>query len=309
MSDSLRAYTALAFGLLCLGFSAIFVSWANAPGAVTGFYRMAVTVLALGLPFWRRLHRRKELPRRELFIAVAGGLFFAGDLLFWNTGVLLGGATNPTLLGNTAPIWVALGALFFFRERHSPAFWAGLFIAIVGAVVILGVEAEKGLAPGLGTLFGLIAGFFYGAYFLVTQRSRQRLDALTNFWLGAAGATVVLLAGSFLLNQPLTGYSATTYLNFLALGLVVQVGGQFAFSYALGYLPASIVSPAGLGQPVVTALLAWPLLGERMTPLQALGGLAVLAGVYLVHRSRNRGALPASVAPVAATPSRQEGLP
>lgn len=308
MSDSLRAYLALLFGLVCLGFSAIFVSWANAPGAVTGFYRMAVTVLVLALPFARRLRGRPALPRRELAIAVAGGLFFAGDLLFWNTGVLLGGATNPTLLGNTAPIWVALGALLFFHERLSPAFWAGLLIAIAGAIIILGVGAERGPAPGLGTLFGLVSGFFYGAYFLVTQRSRQRLDALTNFWLGAAGATLLLFAASLLLDQPLTGYASTTYLNFLALGLVVQVGGQFAFSYALGYLPASIVSPAGLGQPVVTALLAWPLLGEQLTAVQALGGLAVLTGIYIVHRSRSRRAVSATALPAAATPSQQEGL-
>lgn len=308
MSNSLRATLALVFGLLCLGFSAIFVSWANAPGATTGFYRMAVPVLVLAPLFVRRLRSHTSLPRREFLIAVAGGLFFAGDLLFWNTGVLIGGATNPTLLGNTAPIWVALGALLFFRERLSPAFWVGLLIAVAGAVVILGVDVDRGPAAGLGTLFGLAAGFFYGAYFLVTQRSRQRLDALTNFWLGAAGATLVLLAGAFLLRQPLTGYSSTTYLNFLALGLVVQVGGQFAFSYALGYLPASIVSPVGLGQPVVTALLAWPLLGERVTPVQALGGLAVLAGVYIVHHSRNRLAASAAL-PVTAAPSQHEGLP
>lgn len=308
MSNSLRATLALVFGLLCLGFSAIFVSWAHAPGATTGFYRMAVPVLVLAPFFVRRLRSRTSLPWRELLIAVGGGLFFAGDLLFWNTGVLIGGATNPTLLGNTAPIWVALGALLFFHERLSPAFWVGLLIAVAGAVVILGVDVDRGPAAGLGTLFGLAAGFFYGAYFLVTQRSRQRLDALTNFWLGAAGATVVLLAGAFLLRQPLTGYSFTTYLNFLALGLVVQVGGQFAFSYALGYLPASIVSPVGLGQPVVTALLAWPLLGERVTPVQALGGLAVLAGVYIVHHSRNRPAASAAL-PVTAAPSQHEGLP
>jgi drug/metabolite transporter (DMT)-like permease len=118
----------------------------------------------------------------------------------------------------------------------------------------------------------------------------------------------VLLAGSFLLGQPLTGYSTTTYLNFLALGLVVQLGGQFAFSYALGYLPASVVSPAGLGQPLVTALLAWPLLGERVTALQALGGLAVLAGVYMVHRSRHRPAASAALRPATNAPTRQEGL-
>jgi drug/metabolite transporter (DMT)-like permease len=293
MSDTLRAYLFLGFGVLCIGFSAIFVRWANAPGAVTGFYRMAVAVLVLAYPFYRRQQATRpeapwQLPRREVAIALFGGLFFAGDLIFWNTGILLGGATNPTLMGNTAPVWVGLGALIFFKERLPLSFWLGLLLAMAGATLILGLDLLRDFSLGLGTFLGLIAGVFYGGYFLLTQRGRQQLDALTYFWIAAAGATGLLFLAALLLRQPLLGYDGFTYLNFLALGLVVQVFGQFAFSYTLGYLPASVVSPAGLGQPLVTALLAWPLLGEVITPLQAVGGLAVLAGVYVVHRSRLR---------------------
>jgi drug/metabolite transporter (DMT)-like permease len=41
-----------------------------------------------------------------------------------------------------------------------------------------------------------------------------------------------------------------------------------------------------LAQPVITALLAGPLLGEPITLAQASGGVAVLAGVIIVHLSR-----------------------
>lgn len=287
-----RAYLALIFGVLCIGFSAIFVRWANAPGAVTGFYRMGIGALILTLPFYRRMRagagsgRWRNLPRREVLVALAGGAFFAGDLIFWNTGILISGATNPTLMGNTAPLWVGLGALIFFREKLPAAFWLGLVLAMSGAALILGLDVLQGFSLGLGTMLGLIAGIFYGGYFLLTQRGRQKLDALTYFWIAGASASVLLLLAAVALGQPLTGYPSFTYLNFLAMGLVVQVCGQFSFSYALGYLPASVVAPAGLGQPVVTALLAGPLLGERVTLLQAIGGATVLAGVYIVHRSR-----------------------
>jgi hypothetical protein len=43
------------------------------------------------------------MPRRKMVIAFVGGLFSAGDVFFWNTGILISGAANPTLLGNTAP--------------------------------------------------------------------------------------------------------------------------------------------------------------------------------------------------------------
>ena len=286
-----RAYLALAVGLLGIGLSGIFVSWANAPGAVNGFYRMAIAVSVLTPLFTRGLRRRGALPRRELLIAIAGGAFFAADLIFWNTGVLLSGATNPTLMGNTAPLWVGLGALLFFRERLTRRFWLGLLLALSGAAIVLGQDALNDV--GLGTFFGLLAGIFYGGYFLVTQRSRRALDTLTSFWLAGASATLLLLLFALVLGQPLTGYTTATYLNFLALGLVVQVGGQLAINYALGYLPASLVAPTMLGQPVLTALFAIPLLGETLSPWQVVGGIAVLAGVYTVHQSRRQAAPPA----------------
>ena len=70
------------------------------------------------------------------------------------------------------------------------------------------------------------------------------------------------------------------------MGVVSQVMGYFSVGFALGYLPASIVAPTLLGQPVITAVLAGVLLGEAFGPVQILGGAAVLAGVLVVVRSQ-----------------------
>jgi drug/metabolite transporter (DMT)-like permease len=68
--------------------------------------------------------------------------------------------------------------------------------------------------------------------------------------------------------------------------LVTQVVGYLAMGYALGHLPASLVSPTMVGQLLATALLAIPLLGEFPSPAQWLGGIGVFAGIVLVHRAR-----------------------
>jgi len=282
----LPSYLALGIGSLSLGFSAIFVRWADAPGSVTAFYRVAIAVLLLAWPFYRRVKTRGSLPRQGLRFAVLGGIFFAADLALWATGVVMSGATNPTLLANTAPLWVGLGALLLFRERLAVMFWVGLLLAMAGAAVILGLDSLRAVSFGLGTLLGLFAGIFYGGYYLITQRGRETLDSLTYFWPAAVSSTLVLLVLNLVLGQPLTGYSVPTYLNFVALGLIPQVLGYLAINYALGHLPASVVSPTMLGQPVVTAILAGPLLGEPLSPWQLLGGVGVIAGVYVVHRSR-----------------------
>ena len=182
-------------------------------------------------------------------------------------------------------------ALFIFRERLGWGFWAGLVLALFGAVLILGVDALQAFELGLGSLFGLLAGVFYGAYFLVTQRGREGLNATSFFWLSSAASACVLFLLSLAFGHPLVGYSQQTYLGFVGLGLASQGLGWLAINYAQGHLPATIVAPTLLGQPVVTAVFAGPILGERLGVLHILGGIAVLIGVYMVHRSRSNSIL------------------
>jgi drug/metabolite transporter (DMT)-like permease len=70
------------------------------------------------------------------------------------------------------------------------------------------------------------------------------------------------------------------------MGLFSQLGGWLAINYALGHLRAAPVSVSLLGQAVVTTLLAMPLLGEFPAPNQVLGGVLVLAGIYVVNRPK-----------------------
>ncbi|TFH37504.1 MAG: DMT family transporter [Anaerolineales bacterium] len=280
------AYVALGIGLVSIGFSAIFIRFAGVPGTVAAFYRMAIGLTALTPAFMLSLRGQRSTASRELRIAFLGGSFFAIDLAFWSTGVMLSGATNPTLLANTAPIWVGVGAMLVYKEKLPLLFWVGLVIAMTGAGLVMGFDAFQAMTLGLGSLLGMLAGIFYGIYFLVTQHGRQTLSALTYFWYSSLSATLVLLIINLLLRQPLLGYSSRAYLSLLGLGVLSQGIGWLAINYAQGHLRATLVAPTLLGQPVVTALLAGPLLGEQLTWIGILGGATVLTGIYIVHRSR-----------------------
>ncbi len=283
--DKLLAYLTLSIGLIAIGFSAIFVRQAGVPGTVASFYRMAIPTVILAAPAIKRLRERKR-SGPPLRWAVLGGFAFALDLSFWASGVVISGATIPTLLANTAPVWVGLGALLFFHEALPRRFWIGLAIALLGTALVLGLESLRSMSLDLGALLGLLAGIFYGAYFLITQLGRKSIDVLSYFWVSGVSATAALFIFNLLLSQPMWGFTSKTYFNLLALGLISQGVGLLAINYIQGFLPATIVSTTLLGQPVVTALLAGPLLGEKLLPQQIVGGAAVLAGIYIVHRSR-----------------------
>lgn len=282
-------YLALGFGLAMIGLSAILIRLAGTPGIVAAFYRMSIAVLVVAPVFGLQARRRGSKLLSLAGPALLGGVLFAADLAAWSTGVVLSGATNPTLMANTAPVWVGLGAWLLFRERQPRLFWIGLTLAMSGAVLVLGHDSLKSLDLGAGTLLGLLAGVFYGGYFLATERGRVRLDSISYFWLSGITTSVLLAGMAVALGQPLTGYSTRSYLYLALLALGPQTLGWLAINFAQGHLPASVVAPTLLGQPVATALLAGPILGEQVSPLEAVGGLIVLSGVYLVHRGRLRG--------------------
>ncbi len=280
-------YVALTFGVLALGLSAIFVKWANAPGPVSGFYRMVIAGAVIALPFGIQARRQAPLSKRHILLAALAGLFFAGDLASWNSAVLITSAANATLLGNSSPLWVSLGALVLFKEKLRPAFWAGLFVVLVGSTVILGEDFLLHPSFGIGDLLSLMSGFFYGCFLLATERARDKLSSLVSWWVSAAAAAGALFLVSVFFGFPLVGYGITTWQSLIALALITQVGGWLALNYALGHLPASLVSPSLLGQPVLTALFAVPLLGQSLSRLQIGGGLLVLAGIWIVHRAHH----------------------
>jgi drug/metabolite transporter (DMT)-like permease len=288
-SIGLLPYLGLAFGIVGLGMSALFVRWAHAPGPVSGFYRVGIAAMLMALPAVGAARRQSRqaggISRRHLLLAMLAGLFFAGDLSTWNTSVLITNAANATLLGNTAPVWVSLGALILFKEKLGRVFWAGLALAMLGAVVILGGDFLVHPAIGRGDVLATIAGVFYGCFLLTTQHARAGLSSLLTWWVAACVSTTALLAISLLLGQPIFGYPASAYLSLVAAALVSQLGGYLSLNYALGHLPASVVSPTLLLQPVLTAVLAVPLLGEGISWGQVLGGVIVLVGIWIIHRS------------------------
>lgn len=293
----LRAYVALGLGAVCIGFSAIFTKWAMVPGPVSAFYRVAIASVALALPLALHVARqqakgpallpgdaKRKMSPVGLGLTALAGLFFALDLGFWNTSLAFTSAADSTLLGNISTLWVALGALLLFHEQLKRRFWSGMLLALVGAAVVVGRDAFEGATLGLGDLLAVGSSLFYASYMLCTQRARHYVSTLPFMWVSSAVATLFLLAYLLVVGAPLSGFSAQTYLALLSLGLVSHVLGWLSINYALGHLPASSTAVTLLLQPVITALVAVPLLSENLSFYQIGGGVLVLLGVYIVNK-------------------------
>ena len=290
MKTNLKATIALFSGLMFMSFAAIFIKAAEeAPGIITAFYRMFIASLALAVPFLiYTLKNKGKFIRKGVLLAMLSGLFFGMDISLWSTGVVMSNATVPTLMANLAPLWVGFGTVILYKKRLKRGFWMGLALAIAGILVLVNRDIGRGNNIIPGALLGIGAGLFYAMFYLTSEPGRKLLDTLPFLFISTLTSAIYLFIVSLFMDYSFTGYSPKTCLLFLGVGLGVQVCGWFLINYSQGYLRATTVSPTLLGQPVMTYFLAAIFLGEVLTIWNLIGGIIVVAGIYIVHYSRHK---------------------
>jgi drug/metabolite transporter (DMT)-like permease len=137
----------------------------------------------------------------------------------------------------------------------------------------------------LGDAFGVITALFYTAFLIFTKRLRDAgyatafIVSRATLITACALLPLALLSDGALYPTTLRGWSVL-----LALALISHAGGQTLIAYALAHLPAAFSSVTLMLEPVVAALLAWVLFGERLGPLEFAGAALVLTGIYLARR-------------------------
>jgi drug/metabolite transporter (DMT)-like permease len=282
------AYLALFIGLLIISSSPVMLKLAQAPGPVSIFYRFSIGTIVLTPFFIQYIKVNGRLSPKGTMVAMLAGLCLGFDSAAWSTGVMFSGAAAATLMANVAPVWVGLGAMFFFKQRLPLKFWSGLLVAIAGVLMIAGLDFDPAQQFDLGLLLAFIGGVFYASFFLLSEKGRGFLDALPFLWLTSISSAMVNGIIAVTLRHPLSGYKLNTWLWFVVMGVVVQALGWFVINYAQGTLPASLVSSTLLGQPVGAAILAWLFINEKLTNMQLAGGVIVLVGVFLVHHSQQK---------------------
>lgn len=288
MSASRLALPALLLGAAGIGFSPIFMRLSEVDATASAFHRV---FLALPLIWgWRLVEKNLPDPppgpatRRDYLVFILSGFLFAGDLAFWHLSVAYTSVANATLLANFAPVFVTLAAFVLFGERFSKLFMAGLAIATLGAIILLGDSLTIGKTHLFGDMLGIITAFFYAGYIISVSRLRAKFSSATFMAWGTLITSAFLLPIAWFSSDAIIPATLYGWMILLALAWVSHSGGQGMIAYALAHLPAAFSSIVLLMQPVVAAVAAWLILSEAMSLWQLAGAAVILCGVYLARR-------------------------
>lgn len=199
-----------------------------------------------------------------------------------------GAAGKTALLAYAMPFWVVPLAWLLLGERPGPRLWLGLGIAAAGLVLVL--EPWLGFGDAKSSVLALAGGVCWAIGVVLSKRLFRRggVGALPlTAWqmlIGTLGLVVIAAAAQ----EPPIVWSPW-FAGALAYNAVLSSGlAWLMWSYVVERLPAEIAGLSSLAVPIAGVGLAWLLLGERPSLVEATG-IALVALALIVVTLRRRG--------------------
>ncbi|MDH5256224.1 MAG: DMT family transporter [Gammaproteobacteria bacterium] len=255
--------------------------------AISALFLLPVLLLR---PAWRAEFRQNagKLCLLGLTNAAIPFPLFAYSTLFVTAGF-------ASIINATAPLFAALVAGIWLRDRITAGGFLGLIVGFGGVVLLVGglPDATPGALLAIGG--SLFAAFLYG----VSASFVKRHLAGVNTWvttIGSFGFAALLLAPLAVATWPAVTPSAASWTAVLLLAVVcTAIPNIYYFRLLLRVGPGKAMSVAFL-IPVFGTLWGALVLGEKVTPAMLGGGAVVLLGTALVVGviGRRLGGVPAA---------------
>ncbi|GAA1514676.1 hypothetical protein GCM10009730_20020 [Streptomyces albidochromogenes] len=275
----------LGVAVASVSFSAPLIAATAAPALAIAFWRNAMAVGVLS-PVVLLKHRAalRGIGRRPLLLAVAAGALLALHFGLWLPSLRMTSVASSTALCTTTPIWTTI--LLRMRGHRPPRMvWAGTLLAVVGVVILTGVDMTLSPRALAGDALALGGGIAAAGYVLLGAEVRRTVSTTAYTYVCYSTTALILLVTCLVAGADLGGYSATTWLQLAALTAAAQLLGHSLLNRVVSTLGPSVTSTAILLETPGAALIAALWLGQQ-PPTAAYPALAViLAGLALVVRA------------------------
>ncbi len=288
MPDKVVGLASVLLAAACWGASGIFVKLIMADGPISSlclaFWRdlaafAVFTLLALSMYRNRIKIRRPDWPR------LAGmGISLGAFHVALNLGYRLNGAAITTIQQAAMPAIVLVVARLIWKEPLTGFKIFSLVLIGIGTILVSGiVRADAPDVTAAGIMVGLFVPLLYAGWSLFGKSLRDGYSAVVTLAWAFGIAALILLPFQLLTGRiaPLS-VSGMAVLWFCGLVGISTVFAFFAFTFALGRLPAGIASILVMSEIAFAIFYAHLLLGETLSLSEVVGALVVVGGVVIL---------------------------
>jgi drug/metabolite transporter (DMT)-like permease len=234
--------------------------------------------------------------RREGWYCVLSGAALAVHFATWMPSAQLTSVATAAGLVATQPVWQ--GLIAHAQGRRPPGIvWAGIGVAVVGAILATGADFGGSQRAVAGDLLAIAGGMAAAVYTAIGERARVTISTTTYTTICYGTCALLLLVVCLVGGVRLTGFGASTWLAILGLVVGAQLLGHSLLNYALHRISATMISVLVLLEAPGAALIAWVWL-RQLPRSAALPGLALLlAGAAVVVLGGARAGRPTEPVP------------
>jgi len=250
----------------------------------TGRFVLAALIF---LPVAAWLHLKGErIERKDVPELILLGIFGAAlTYILQDSGISMTKVINSSLMVIFNPAMTLLLSAFFLKERIDAKKIIALFIAFLGAFLVItngDINIGTKMNDIIGSLLVLTSTFCWAIYTIISKNFVKRHSPIFITVYSSILGALMLIPVAFLTSSPSRFLTLSLYgfagLLYLAVACVAFC--YFAWSYALERIEASRTAVFTYLLPLFTVIFAYIFLNESITPISAFGGLLIFLGVY-----------------------------
>ena len=276
------------------GSSCLFVDYlkTHTPATSVQITAIRIVLAALVLNLWLIVKGKgfslyKISGKSWLLCAISGFCSVVAMGMFYYSCMVETSAAVAVILLYTAPLFVMIMSLFFFKEKMTVQKMVAFVIAIVGCALVSGIASGSRISA-LGIFLGLMSGFTYSLYGIFTSIfMKENKDTLTftalSFFFAAIGALIISKPWEIVKFTLEVENIPLTLIMYLLLAICTAVIPFFLYSKGIEGVKPDVASILAFSEPLMACVFGTAVLGQDMDIFGVIGIVCVCAAIVVLN--------------------------
>ena len=276
------------------GSSCLFVDYLKTHTPATSVQITAIRIVfaAIVLNLWLIIKGKgfslyKISGKSWLLCVISGFCSVVAMGMFYYSCMVETSAAVAVILLYTAPLFVMIMSLIFFKEKMTVQKMIAFVIAIVGCALVSGIASGSKISA-LGIFLGLMSGFTYSLYGIFTSLfMKKNKDTLTftalSFLFAAIGALVISKPWEIVKFTLEVENIPLTLIMYLLLAICTAVIPFFLYSKGIEGVKPDVASILAFSEPLMACVFGTAVLGQEMDVFGVIGIVCVCAAIVVLN--------------------------
>jgi len=282
MNDTEKGYLLLIIYSFLSGFVGIIVKLIKGIDTYSIAFLRAMIAASFILIFLLFRKKLSELRIVSPLNTILMGIFEGISVILYFLAVMMTNVSNALFLVFTAPIFSAIFARIFLKEKIGKNTVIGIGVVMVGIAIMLDPRTFSiSSKDTLGSILALLSGIFYAAMAVAAKPLMKKVSGYySTFW----EYVVISLMFVLFFKPSQSGAIFANWIQLLVLGVICSGMAVILFMEGVKRVPAQKVFIITSLEPVIGTIFAAIILKENPSSFVLVGGAIIIAGIYLTTR-------------------------